>query len=196
MKQKLRSIAYSKAVNQVGHKGFIAGIHEFLNLDVNANQHAEPPEAKLTKIHEQMYRGWVQSVRELTARDFEKLVGAFMEAGEYRILHRNRYDGEGHDIECECERTFEFDDPLTTSQTVRYRIQVKKHAGHTDEHAVRQLLGSASPTTGLGQTISIVISTADDFKMDCKRLAKEHGVVLMSGMEFARAYFRSVEQEE
>jgi hypothetical protein len=197
VKQKLRSIAYSKAVNLVGHKGFIAGVRECLGLDPGANQQAEPLKAKLSTIREKMYRSWVHSIREFAPSDFEKLVSAFMEAGEYQVLRRNQYDGEGHDMDLECERTFEFNDTLATSQTVRYRIQVKKHSGQTGAHAVRQLLGDRAPSTnGAVQTISVVISTADDFTDECRRLAEEHGVVLMNGIEFARAYFRSVEKDE
>jgi|SRR5579871_6834431 len=196
VKQKLRSIAYSKAVNVVSNRAFIAGVRECLQLDDRANQQPEPLKAKLTTIREKMYRSWVQSVRALTPTDFEKLVRAFMQAGDYQIVRLNHYDGEGHDVDLECERAFEFDDPLGTSQTVRYRIQIKKHEGATDEHAVRQLLDDAGTTGGSVPKLSIVISTADDFTDDCKRLAEKHGVVLMNGVEFARAYFRSVEKDE
>jgi Restriction endonuclease len=196
VKQKLRSIAYSKAVNVVGNEAFIAGIRECLQVDDNVNQQPEPLKEKLTTIREKMYRSWVHSVRELTPSDFEKLVRLFMLAGGYEIVRLNHYDGEGLEVDLECERTFELDDRFGTSQTVRYRIQIKKHAGKTDERAVRQLLDEPTAGSRGAQVVSIVISTADDFTEECKQLAYKHGILLMHGIEFARAYFRFVEKEE
>ncbi|HNN91782.1 MAG TPA: restriction endonuclease [Pseudomonadota bacterium] len=196
MKQRLRSIAYSSAVNAVGNRAFAEGIRQCLSLNEEAKQ-PEPLAAKLTGIRERMYKSWIESVRSLTPSDFEKLVQTFMAAGGYKITRLNSYDGEGKDVDIECERVFDLDDPLGTNHTVRYRIQIKKHKDQTGPKAVRQLLDEKGMNQTQGvQCISMVISTADDFTKDCKDLADHHGVRLMNGMQFARAYFRSVEKDE
>lgn len=67
-------------------------------------------------------------------------------------------------------------------------IQVKAHQGFTDEWAVEQI-------TSYAQTIEHsleerttqlwVISTCDDFTEETKKLAKEKGVLLVNGLDFA-----------
>jgi len=197
MKQKLKSIAYSSAVNVVNNRAFVEAILKCLQVDAKQNQEAAPLKDRISDIRKKTYQAWLEQVRTLTPSDFEKLVEAFMTSSGYHTERRNECDGQGKDVDLLCERTFSLEAPLgAESHTVQYRIQAKKHGGQTDAVAVRQLLGDADRAKEGIIRISVVISAAEDFTDECKQLAGEHDIRLMNGIEFARLYFQFVEGDK
>ena len=69
-------------------------------------------------------------------------------------------------------------------------VQAKRHTGTTSDWAVRQITEYAQSKEESREEnwsyVNWVVSLADDFSEDAKRVAKEHNVVLINGQEFCR----------
>jgi Restriction endonuclease len=80
--------------------------------------------------------------------------------------------------------------PFESGQTTLL-VQVKKHQGMTNEHAVKQLpeMLKAHPAAD-----ACVMSLADGFTVEATALADTHGVVLMDGETIASLLLAELSQ--
>lgn len=130
---------------------------------------------KLMKLH-----GLPEKL-ELLVCDYLNALG-----GVARVLPKNGDDKSG---DCDVEAVFE-------QLRLTISVQCKRHKGMTDENAVRQIAdyaaGHITDEKEENWTYAQwVISTADDFTDEAKRLAAEKGVVLINGPEFAHGLIRA-----
>jgi hypothetical protein len=80
------------------------------------------------------------------------------------------------------------------ANTIRLNIQIKQKTGidPEDKIGVEQLTRMSS---GAPNEYNILISTADDFTQECKKLAKEGNVTLIKGEQFAKIIMKHRQDE-
>ncbi|WP_165350749.1 restriction endonuclease [Ectobacillus funiculus] len=100
----------------------------------------------------------------------------------YRIQNKNVFDGKGGDVDLLCTRERTEISPFETGQTILF-VQIKKHSGTTDAHAVRQLIQMMEKEPSAD---GCVMSLADDFTEEACKLADEKGILLMNGGTICR----------
>ena len=120
-----------------------------------------------------------------TEFSFESICERLLSSFGYRIERRHEYDGEGGDVDLRCVRERADISPFDFGQTILL-VQVKKHTGVTDKHAVEQLLPMMRQETNAE---GCVMSLADSFSEEAEELARIHGILLMGGDEICRLLF-------
>jgi hypothetical protein len=113
---------------------------------------------------------------------FEKVCEYLISESGYTIEGRNIYDKAGGDVDLKCIRERSNLSPFESGQVTLF-VQVKKHAGTTDAHAVRQLVQMMRDEPGAD---GCVMSLADDFTTEAKQLAKREGILLLNGESLTR----------
>ena len=117
-----------------------------------------------------------------TGISFEAICERLLSSFGYRIEGRNEYDREGGDVDLRCVREHADISPFESGQTTLL-VQVKKHTGTTDRHAVeqvRRMMRQYPSAEGC------VMSLADSFSEEAEELARIHGILLMGGDEICR----------
>ncbi len=142
-------------------------------------------------IHDVIAEGTAKIILEAirkypAAVDVEKLVKWYMrKAGASKVYKPCKPKGNGEDNDADADVIAEFD-PLG----VNIYIQVKKHEDKTGSKAVNQITQykelSGENFADDRTHILWVLSTADSFDDEAKRLAQENSVRLINGEEFAR----------
>ena len=92
-------------------------------------------------------------------------------------MARNQYDRQGGDVDLVCKRSRQ-DTSVFESGEVTLFIQIKKHEGTTNEEAVNQVIQMLEP-----EAHGCVMSAADDFTPEARRLANANGIVLLDRHE-------------
>lgn len=117
---------------------------------------------------------------------FENLIKRYMEkiGATARVLDK-RNGGDGiADIDIEAEFNIGIDD-----EPIKVCIQAKYHTGRTNEIAVKQLEEAINND---GYDRLWVISTADDFTDEAKKLAKDlENIRLINGLEFCKMLIKA-----
>ena len=113
------------------------------------------------------------------AISFEGLCERLLKANGYEIEARNQYDRQGGDVDLRCKRSRR-DTSIFEGGDVTLFVQVKKHDGITDDGAVRQVLTMIEREP---QADGCVMSMAEDFTSEAKRLAEGNGIVLLDRHE-------------
>lgn len=108
---------------------------------------------------------------------FETICRRILESYGYQVERTNKYDKKGGDVDIICVRE-RSDDPPFESGEIRLFVQIKKHVGTTDQHAVEQVVQMLEEDK---VAEGCVITLADDFSKAAKELAKNHGIVLLNG---------------
>ena len=143
-------------------------------------------------VHDVIAERTTEIIREaikecITAKDVENLVMWYMrKAGASKVYKPCKPKGKsGEDNDADADVIAEFD-PLG----VNIYIQVKKHEDKTGSKAVNQITQykelSGENFADDRTHILWVLSTADSFDDEAKRLAQENSVRLINGEEFAR----------
>ena len=113
------------------------------------------------------------------AISFEGLCERLLKASGYDIEARNQYDSQGGDVDLRCKRSRR-DTSIFEGGDVTLFVQIKKHMGVTKDDAVRQVLQMIEREP---QADGCVMSMADDFNPEAKRLAGDNGIVLLDRHE-------------
>lgn len=113
---------------------------------------------------------------------FEKACEFLLKSEGYEIESRNHYDKEGGDLDLRCSRERSDRSPFEAGQVILL-VQVKKHQGTTDKHAVEQIKRMLDKEPGAD---ACVISLADKFDHQAHTLAQQYGIRLINGREFCR----------
>jgi hypothetical protein len=167
----------------------------FSTEEKNALAEAHPVQTKLKGIEMHLYKEWVKTVRDLTPSDFKKLVKRYMGDNGFEILKSNSYDRQGGDIDLLCSKDIQADTPFEPKIiNLTYCIQIKKHKNLSNSTGVHQLIKMEENLNLERSNIvqKILISLAEGFTEDCIDLAEEKNVLLLSGVEFAQHYFKSL----
>ncbi len=106
---------------------------------------------------------------------FESVCERLLIANGYEIVARNQYNNLGGDTDRECRRSRR-DTSIFEGGDVTLAVQIKKHEGMTDETAVNQVLGMIQKRP---EADGCVMSAADGFTPEAKRLADDNGIVLI-----------------
>ena len=114
---------------------------------------------------------------------FERKVADYFQTlgAQASVLSKNYADKQG---DCDVEAVF-------PALRLTVSVQCKKHAGTTDDWAVRQINDYADKRNEEGEDDNWthaywVVSLADTFTDEAQKLAKEKGVTLINGHEFCR----------
>lgn len=113
------------------------------------------------------------------AISFEGLCEQLLKANGYEIEARHQYDGHGGDVDLRCKRSRR-DTSIFEGGDVTLCVQVKKHDHNTNDKAVQQALQMIEREP---QADGCVMSMADDFTPEAKRLAGDNGIVLLDRHE-------------
>lgn len=113
---------------------------------------------------------------------FEAVCERILVRNGYRIVARNQFDGRGGDADLVCTRPRSKLSRFETGDVTLY-VQIKKHQGETDVHAVNQVLGMLQ---GQPNGDGCVMSAADEFTNEARELAQKHGIALLSKIEICR----------
>jgi len=113
---------------------------------------------------------------------FEKVCEYLVTESGYSIERRNIYNKVGGDVDLKCVRERSNISPFESGQVTLF-VQIKKHAGTTDDTAVKQLLQMMKDEPAAD---GCVISLADDYTADAKELAKRHDILLLNGKSLSQ----------
>ena len=122
---------------------------------------------------------------------FEGICERLLQINGYKIESRNQYDRQGGDIDLRCIRS-RSDISIFESGEVTLFVQIKKHEGKTKETAVIQVLNMLEKDP---KADGCVMSMADDFTDNARRLAENSGIVLLTRDDICRllmSYFHGV----
>ncbi len=108
---------------------------------------------------------------------FEAICKSLLESSGYRIVSQNYYNSEGGDVDLHCIRDRSDVSPFEGGETNLF-VQVKKHTGRTDEYSVKQVLGMMKDKS---TAECCVMSLGDSFTDEAEKVARNNGVLLMSG---------------
>ena len=123
-----------------------------------------------------------------SAISFEKVCEQLIVDHGYTVVGRNQFNREGGDIDLRCVRERSNLTPFEGGEVTLF-VQIKKHTGTTDVAAVKQLL---SMMTDEPEADGCVMSLADDFTPDAKKLAEDNGVLLLNGDSIRRLLLQSL----
>ena len=113
---------------------------------------------------------------------FEAVCERILVTNGYRIVARNQFDGRGGAADLVCTRVRSELSRFETGDVTLY-VQIKKHQGETDVDAVRQVI---SMLQGRPDADGCVMSAADGFTNEARKLAKKHGIALLNSIEICR----------
>lgn len=119
-----------------------------------------------------------------TAISFEAICEYLLKADGYSIEGRNSFDGQGGDLDLRCRRLRRSLSPFEPGETILF-AQVKKHKGTSDQQGVDQVVKMMARNPGAE---GCVMSLADHFSEEAKKLAEANGVLLINGKEIARLF--------
>lgn len=115
---------------------------------------------------------------------FEKVCEHLLKAEGYTIGRGNHFDGKGGDIDLTCTRLRRDFSPFEYGET-RLFVQAKKHNGTSDQEAVLQLIKMMEKDQAAD---GCVMSLANDFTEDARKMAESNGVLLLTGETICRLF--------
>jgi len=128
----------------------------------------------------------IERVRRISASggdiSFEGLCERVLKANGYRIEERNRYDGQGGDVDLVCKRARGETSIFETGEVTLF-VQVKKHGGKSDAEGVKQVVAMQQRERDAD---GCVMSSADGFTEAARDVAKLHGIALLGKRDICR----------
>ena len=124
----------------------------------------------------------------VSAISFEKVCEYLLTEVGYSIVARNQYDREGGDIDLRCVRERSSLSPFESGQVTLF-VQVKKHTGTSDAHAVEQLLRMMKREPGAD---GCVMTLAENYTTEAAALAKKEGILLLNGESTRRLLLQAL----
>jgi hypothetical protein len=126
-----------------------------------------------------------------TELSFEEVCGWLLKkAGGYRIEKTNQHR-DGGDVDLQCARNRTDVSPFEAGR-VNLFVQVKKHTGKTDKPAVEQVLKMMQQDPSAD---GCVMSLAEDFTPEARKLADENDVLLMDGNALCKLLMRWLSEQ-
>ena len=127
-------------------------------------------------------RKWVDTIYE--SSHFGRLLRNYFTrlGGSVAVISKNDSNWVG---DCDIEAVF-------PALRLTISVQAKKHWGETDDWAIRQIADYAKSRHNGGETednwtyVLWVVSFADDFTDNAKKMAKDEGVILINGTDFCK----------
>ena len=116
---------------------------------------------------------------------FEKVCENLIEQFDYFLAERNCYDGEGGDADLVFKKETKDSSPFEIGESYLF-VQVKKHKGTTDEHAVKQLIKIMDSKKEYTPANGCVITLADTYSEKAITMAEDAGIKLINGFEFCK----------
>ena len=140
----------------------------------------------LTKVASKAAKVVAEQMRAISASggeiSFEALCERVLVANGYQVVARHQFNRRGGDADLICTRARSELSRFETGD-VRLYVQIKKHHGETDEHAVNQVIGMLQSQPNAD---GCVMSASDGFTDKARQIAKNHGIALLNGTEVCR----------
>lgn len=112
---------------------------------------------------------------------FESICERLLTEAGFEVAGQNEYDRDGGDVDRRCVRNRADVTPFEAGETLLF-VQIKKHAGTTDSHAVDQLLRMIEHEPADG----CVMSLADRFSEEAIVKAEKAAIALLDGDSIAQ----------
>jgi len=192
---KRKFSGYQSAVNNVGDRDVRAAIDRLLEMALADGLPTIEDILRAEAVFP-VYRQVLDKLRAFPPSKLEEIVeGLFLRAG-FAVERRQWYDRQGGDV----DRVFTMELPMpslldlaapTVAVTLQLNVQVKQKTGidYGDLCGVQQLM---KMRTGNPNEHSVLISTADSFTDNCRKLAGENNVILIDGIKFAEIVLKYV----
>ena len=184
-RKKMR--AYGSAVNNAWDEQFIGAINNILDSNNNDFKNIKLVDIVADSIT-QISKSGVDLLRKMKPTDLENIVKAIFDNAGYTFEGNNFYDKKGGDIDLLFTHRLPILDSISSeSNSLRINIQVKQKDGMdtNDTEGIYQLTNMTNPSD-----INILISTVDEFSIECQRLAEEEGIFLINGEQLSRLAFK------
>ena len=181
--------AYQSAVNNVWNNEFISAVDSLLQQKpIQSDIQSRATTELFGDIKSSILKEMLTKLRGLTPKDLEELIAKTFENAGYAIFDRNLYDGKGGDADIILTRSM----PLISNYTemdLKIYIQVKQKSpiDYDDIDGVNQLV---KISVNDKNSIKILMSTVDKFTDQCRALAEESNVILMSGQQLVEVLIK------
>lgn len=177
---------YQTAVNRVWNERFKGLVEGLVRQPPTVDQ--ADLAGVIGRLSEPFLAELLDSLRRFKSHQLEDLLVQTFKKQGYTIHATRAYDRQGGDADLIVSR------PLPVLSAIddfdqKIYIQVKQKTGvdPDDKDGVEQLVRISAGDRG---PRLVLVSTADDFTPECRRVADEHGVSLLAGLELARAVLR------
>lgn len=190
---KKKTRGYQRAVNNVWDEQFREAIN---NLFQAPEARSLPLLDVMTEAISPIHMEVLEKLRKLPPRELEKLVENIFSNAGLEVISGHVFDKVGGDID------IIFQIPMNLPSVVeiispeigppiKLNIQIKQKDGidFADNLGVEQLI---KMSRGATNEYGILISTADDFTEECKRLAKQEKVILINGIKLAEIILKNL----
>jgi hypothetical protein len=125
---------------------------------------------------------------------FEKVCEDLLLRYDYKLERRNYYNGKKGDADLVLRKENSSLSPFEIGEYYLF-VQIKKHKGETDDHAVDQLINIMEDETEYLPAKGCVISFAETFSDTAEVKAEEAGIKLINGIEVTRLLAESALSE-
>ena len=116
---------------------------------------------------------------------FEKVCEDLLLKHEYKLVRRNYYNGKSGDADLVLKKENSSHSPFEIGEYYLF-VQIKKHKGETDDHAVDQLMNIMEDEAEYLPSKGCVISLAESFSETAEAKAEEAGIQLINGLELTK----------
>jgi hypothetical protein len=116
---------------------------------------------------------------------FEKVCEDLLLRFDYKLERRNYYNGKKGDADLVLKKENSSHSPFEVGEYYLF-VQIKKHRGETDDHAVDQLINIMEDETEYLPSKGCVISLAESFSETAEVKADEAGIQLINGVEITK----------
>jgi hypothetical protein len=116
---------------------------------------------------------------------FEKVCEDLLLRYDYEFERRNYYNGKKGDADLVLKKKNNSHSPFEVGEYYLF-VQIKKHRGETDDHAVDQLINIMEDETEYLPSKGCVISLAESFSDTAEVKAEEAGIKLINGVEITK----------
>ena len=141
------------------------------------------------KLKNEQVTSWL---RGLPPSDFEGVCERLLKSHGYEIVRRNKFNRQGGDVDLVCRR-LRSDTSFFESGDVTLFVQVKKYEGMANEEAVNQVIGMLNDDP---QAVGCVMSTADDYTSEAKRLAESNGIILLNKDSISSLFLKLLSESD
>jgi hypothetical protein len=116
---------------------------------------------------------------------FEKVCEDLLLRYDYKFVRRNYYNGKKGDADLVLKKENSSHSPFEVGEYYLF-VQIKKHRGETDDHAVDQLINIMEDETEYLPSKGCVISLAESFSETAVTKADEAGIQLINGSDITK----------
>ena len=190
IRAKLR--AYQSPLNHVWNQTVQDCAERLLQTDSNIQ--GSEISAVIEEIKSDARKGALQRFRDLGNKNIEKIVGIIFEKLGYELIGKNSYDKKGGDadliyISKSVSEFFEVSANGTDIVGQKIYVQIKNKSGIDtgDTEGLEQLKQRTLNEPG---AVKILLSTADKFTEECKKIALENNILLIDSDGFLNIVFK------